>query len=165
MVFKKTLAGLVTAAFLTLGSSWAGNDRLSEVQPVPAGERAANYLQVLLTSASQIIATQNAGGLFSDHEPYRVAVTYDPDNKVIEASVVGTKDKLEDAKAVLDIVEKLILSFNKRLQKNFGVTLSETDIYMDYLNARTSQSVVKYKNGQYVTTGSSTSAAQEIPSK
>lgn len=165
MILKKTLLTFLPALCLTLGSVHAGNDALAVVQPVPAGERAANYLQILLTSASQIIATQNSGGLFSDHEPYRVAVTYNPESKVIEASVVGTKDQLDDAKAVLDIVEKLILSFNKRLQRNFGVTLSETDLYMDYLNARTSKSIVKYKDGKYLMAGTSTPGTQETPSR
>ena len=136
-------------AFLALGSAQAGNDALAQPQTVLAGERVAQYLQAMMISVSAILETKKPGDLISGPEVYRVAVTYDPQDKLIELSVVGAQNDPKIARDKLEMTLKLALSFNKKIQRNFGVTLSENDLSMDFLDAKTSQIIVRYRGGQF----------------
>jgi hypothetical protein len=143
------MGALVLGLFL-VGRAYAGNDALAQPQTVIAGERVANYLQAMMISVSAILEAKKQGDLISNSEIYRVAVTYDPQEKVIELSVVGIQSDPKVAQEKLELTKKLALSFNPKIQRNFGVTLGENDFTMDYLDAKTSHIVLKYRDGQYL---------------
>jgi hypothetical protein len=134
------------------GRAEAGNGALAQLQAVPAGERVANYLQSLMSLTSQILAARNQGGidLFNERDAYRVSITYNPDLMVVEASIVGTHDDPKATRDSIELTKGLILGFNKRLQKNFGVTLTEEDLSVDYLNAKTGKILLRYHGGKYL---------------
>jgi hypothetical protein len=149
MTSGKLVGALVLGLFLG-GRVYAGNDALAQSQSVPTGERVASYLQSMMFSVSAILEAKKPGDLISNPEIYRVAVTYDPQEKVIELSVVGLHTDPQNAQEKLEMTKKLVLSFNKKIQRNFGVTLGESDFVMDYLDAKSSHIILKYKDGQYV---------------
>ena len=88
MLYRKSFGTLVLGLFLA-GRVCAGNDALAQLQSVPTGERVANYLQSMMISVCAILEAKKPGDMLNRAEMYRVAVTYDPQEKVIELSVVG----------------------------------------------------------------------------
>lgn len=135
---------------LVAGSAQAGNDLLSQPQTVTTGERVASYLQSLMISVGAILEVKNSGDLLNGPEFYRVGVTYNPDEKVLEIAVVCNQGDPKIARQKLELTQKVILSFNPRLQKIYGVTLSEKDLWMDYLDAKSGRILLKYRDGKYV---------------
>ena len=148
VIFRKIIY-VLALSLLFSGKVQAGSDALSQPQTVTAGERVANYLQSLMGTASAILVAQKPGDLLNGFDVYRVGVTYNPDEKVIDISVVGSHDDLQIAQQKLELTQKLVMSFNKKIQKNFGVTLGEDDFIMDYLDAKTSRIILKYRNGNF----------------
>lgn len=140
---------MILGLFLA-GRIYAGNDALAQTQSVPTGERVANYLQSMMISVCAILEAKKPGDMINSAEIYRVGVTYDPEEKVIELSVVGIHTDPKNAQEKLELTKKLVMSFNKKIQRNFGVTLGESDIVMDYLDARSSHIILKYRDGQFV---------------
>ena len=163
---KKTLGVAALLISLGAGPAWAGNDLLSKPQPVTAGERVANYLQSLMISAGAILEAKNPGDLLNAPEFYRVGVTYNPEEKVLEIAVVGNQGDPKTVRQKLELTQKIILSFNKRLQRIYGVTLAENDFWMDYLDAKSGQILLKYRDGQYseASAPETTPAASPTPS-
>jgi hypothetical protein len=149
MIYRKRVWALVLGLLLA-GKVYAGNDALSQPQTVTAGERVANYLQSVMNSVSAVLEAQNQGDILNGREIYRVGVTYDPLDKVIELSVVGAQTDPKAAQGKLELTRKLVMSFNKKIQRNFGVTLGEDDFAMDYLYAKTNQIVLKYRDGKFL---------------
>jgi hypothetical protein len=145
----KMILALLSGLFL-VGRAYGGNDALAQPQTVTAGERVANYLQSMMNSVSAVLEVQNSGDILNGREIYRVGVTYDPMDKVIELSVVGLQTDPKMAQEKLELTRNLVMSFNKKIQRNFGVTLGENDFVMDYLYAKTNQIVLKYRDGQFL---------------
>src|SRR5271154_4145305 len=134
---------------LFTGFAHAGNDSLAQTQAVPTGERVANYLQTMLTTVGQLLSIKHPPGLFDNGDIFRTTVLYDSENKLIEVSLIGTKNNLDIIKALLEFTKNEIMSFNKKLHENFGTTLAETDLEMSYLNVLSNKTLLRYKNGQY----------------
>jgi hypothetical protein len=149
MISRKQLVALALGLLLG-GRAYAGNEALAQSQSVPVGERVASYLQSMMISVSGILEAKKQGDIINSPEIYRVGVTYDPRGKVIELSVVGIQTDPQNAQEKLEMTKKLVLSFNKKIQRNFGVTLGESDFVMDYLDAKSSHIILKYRDGQYV---------------
>ena len=135
---------------LTVGFADGGNDALAQPQTVTAGERVAQYLQSLMISAGAILEARKPGDLLNSPEVYRVGVVYEPVEKVIDLSVVGSQGDPQSARRMLELTRGLVLSFNKKLEKNFGVTLRDDDIIMDYLDAKTSRIILKFRDGHFL---------------
>lgn len=148
MNLRKIVGALLILA-AALEPARAGNDLLSQPQTVTTGERVANYLQSLMISAGAILEAKNPGDLLNAPEFYRVGVTYNPEEKVLEIAVVSNQDDPKTAKQKLEMTQKVILSFNKRLQGIYGVTLAENDLWMDYLDAKSGKILLKYRDGKY----------------
>jgi hypothetical protein len=138
---------LAVSAWLGVYPAWAGNDALAQTQAVPAGERVAGYLQTMLTAVGQLMAFKHSGGISA--EKYQPTVLYDQKNKAIQVSLVGTYTDLKLVKALVDFTREEVLNFNKNLQGDFGVTLADGDLEIDYLNVSSNKTLLSYKDGQY----------------
>ena len=149
MSFKKTAGAVLLAALLGAGAVRAGNDGLVATQPVPAGERVASYLQAYLTKICAVLETRNSG-LIEGFQTYQVVVTYDPDLKDLDLTMVGTQQDLKVIEHMMDVIRGIVLKLNPKLQKNFGVTLRDGDLSMDYLFAKTGQIMDRYRDGKYL---------------
>jgi hypothetical protein len=145
----KTVLVLVCGLFL-MGQACSANEALAQAQTVPVGERIANYLQSMMISVSAILEAKKQGDIISNPEIYRVGVTYDPTDKVIELSVVGLQTDPKMVQEKLELTRNLVMSFNKKIERNYGVTLGERDFVMDYLYAKTNQIILKYRDGQFL---------------
>jgi hypothetical protein len=144
------LKHLVLALLFLSSSAYAGNAKLAERSSVPTGERIANYLQAVVSSASELVNAQNQGDLFGGHTPDRFSFNYDPDNQVVDVDVVGGLETYADARKMLELTQKLVFSLNRKIEKYYGVTLTTDDLTMVYFNAKTGSSVAKYEKGQYI---------------
>jgi len=122
---------------------------LSQAAVVPTGERIANYLQEVMSSACEVVTARSPGDIFSPKEPFRLAFNYDPEAQVIDVYVTGKLEKAEDIKTIFDFSQKLVLSLNDKVQKFYGVTLKATDLSMDYLNVTNGKVMMKLVNGKY----------------
>src|SRR5579872_3268461 len=149
MKSSKWLGVLLAVLFLFTGAGTArSNEALAEVKPVPLGERVASYLQNLFNVFSQVLSVKQ-NDLLGGPEPYRAIITYDPDLKVIDASLVGTADNADAAKLKLESAKEVLLAWNKKLKKLFGVELAPEDLNMSYFNAGTNQTILTFKGGKY----------------
>jgi len=149
MGLKKQLGG-VLAALLAAGVVWAGNDGLAVTQTVPAGERVANYLQNYLGTIYTVVEAKSSGGLFDGPQTYRVVVGYDPDQKNLDVTLVGAQQDPKVIEHMMDVMRGIALRLNPKLQKNFGVTLRDGDLSMDYLYAKTGHVMERYREGKYL---------------
>jgi hypothetical protein len=158
----KQMGWVLVLLFVVGTRVYAGDDALSQPQTVTAGERVAAYLQSLMISTGAIIESKNQGDLINRPEVYRIAVTYDLQDKVLDVSVVGTEGDIEAAKKKLKIAQEMIMNFNKKIQRNFGITLTKDDLVMDYLDAKAGKIILKYRNGNFeIPDDESTEKAQE----
>jgi hypothetical protein len=132
------------------GLAYAGNSALSQTSPVPTGERVANYLQAVMSTAGELVTAQSPGDMFSPKEPFHFAFDYDQERQVIDVYIVGKLENADDVKGIMESAQKLVFRLNDKLQKNFGVTLKPEDLSMDYLNNRTGKVIVKFTNDQYI---------------
>jgi hypothetical protein len=148
MGLKKLLAGF--SALFVVGLAWAGNDSLAVTQTVPAGERVANYLQNYLGMIYTVVEAKNSGGLFEGPQTYRVVVSYDPDQKNLDVTLIGSQQDPQVIQRTMDVMRKITLKLNPKLQKDFGVTLQDGDLSMDYLYAKTGQVLDRYRDGKYL---------------
>jgi hypothetical protein len=141
-------------AFLLLtlltASAQAGNPALSQTSAVPAGERVANYLQALMTSAGEMVTAKSAGDIFSPKDTFHLSFNYDPEAQVIDVYLTGKLEKAEDIKPIFDLTQKLILRLSDKIQKYYGVTLKAEALSMDYLNLNSGKVILKLVNGQYM---------------
>ncbi len=149
-MISRKLVGTLFLGLVLSGRVCAGNEALGEPQTITAGERVANYLQSMMISVSAVLESKKPGDIMGNPEVYRVGVTYDPQEKVIELSVVGIQADPKIAQDKLELTRKLVLSFNPKIQRNFGVTLGENDFVMDYLNAKTNHITLKYRDGKFL---------------
>jgi len=139
---------------LSTGLAWAENEGLASLQSVPAGERVANYLQAYLMKVGTIVEAKSSGGLFEGPHTYRVVVSYDPDKKDLDVSVIGIAQDPEVEQNMLGAVRDIVLKLNPKLQKYFGVTLEDTDLSMDYLYAKSGTVLMRFRDGKYMKMGS-----------
>ncbi len=128
----------------------AENEGLAASQSVPAGERVANYLQAYLLKVGTIVEAKSSGGLFDGTHTYRVIVSYDPEKKDLDISVIGTSQDPEIEQNMLGTVRDIVLKLNPKLRKYFGVTLQDTDLAMDYLYAKSGTVLMRFRDGKYV---------------
>jgi hypothetical protein len=132
------------------GLAYAGNSALSQTSAVPAGERVANYLQAVMSTAGELVTAQSPGDMFSPKEPFHFAFDYDPERQVIDVYIIGKLENADDVKGILESAQKLVFRLNDKLQKNFSVTLKPEDLSMDYLNNKSGKVIVKFVNGEYI---------------
>jgi hypothetical protein len=151
MVSRRLIWVLMLSLFLG-GRASAGNEALAQAQTVAAGERVANYLQSLMISFSAFLEAKKPGNLLNSAEIYRVGVTYNPEEKMIDISVVGNQEDPVIARRKLELTQKLLMSFSKKIEKNFGVILGENDFNMDYLDAKSNRIILKYRDGNFQAT-------------
>ncbi|HXL73748.1 MAG TPA: hypothetical protein VN963_09000 [bacterium] len=128
----------------------AGNAALSQSSTVPAGERIANYLQAVMSSAGEVVTARSPGDIFSPKDPFQLAFNYDPEAQVIDVYITGKLEKAEDIKPIFDLTQKLVLRLNDKIQKFYGVTLQVEDLSVDYLNVDSGKVIMKLVNGQFV---------------
>lgn len=141
---------LALGSYLGALPAWAGNGALDQTQAVPTGERVASYLQTMLAAVGQLMSIKHPPGLVTDNNNlYRPTVLYDLKNKAIDISLIGTHDDVKWAKALVDLTKNEVLSFNKKLQEDFGVTLADSDLEISYLNVTSNKILLTYKNGEY----------------
>jgi hypothetical protein len=131
-------------------TAYAGNAKLSERALMPRGERIANYLQSVVSSASELVNAKNQGDIFGGHTPDRFSFNYDPDEQVIDVDVLGGLESYDSAQKMLELTQKLIFSLNRKIEKYYGVTLTTDDLAMVYFNTMTGSSIAKFENGQYI---------------
>ncbi len=143
---------LVMAFLAGTGVACAGNDALSHSSPAPLGERLALYLQGMMTIESAIWEQNHPAGM-DYREGVHMAVNYEPAEKLIGVSVVGTQDDLKYVQGLLEKVQKALLSFNKKIENDYGVELSEQDFSFAYLNVKTGRIMMRLKSGQGVDLG------------
>lgn len=129
---------------------WAENNSLAKTRPVPAGERVAGYLQGYLTKIYTVVETKASGGLFDGSQTYRVVVAYDPGAKELDITLIGSQQDAKTIERMMDVMRKIVLKLNPRLQKDYGVTLQDGDLSMDYLYAKTGQVLERYRDGKYL---------------
>lgn len=148
-IWKATIAFLLVFA---LGHrALAGNNALSQPQTITTGERVAAYLQSLMIPISAILEAKRPGDLLNPRGIYRVGVTFDPQEKVLDVSVVGNRDDLDSARKELEMTRDLLLSFNKKITRNFGIALGENDLAMDYLDVKMGKIILRYHDGKFET--------------
>lgn len=145
---KLWAAGL--AFFLGVSWAWSGNNDLTKTEAVPAGERVANYLQACLTTFGTILESEKSGDLLGGAQTYRVVVVYDPGQKVLDITLIGNKQDPKAAQTMLEAVRDVILKLDPRIRKNFGVTLGEGDLSMDYIYAKSGRILLKYRDGGFM---------------
>ncbi len=150
MVLRKTVGTAVALFLLGTAWVWAGNGDLAKTREIPAGESVAYYLQACLTTFGTILEAKNSGGLFDGGQTCRVVAVYNPDRQGIDVTVIGTQGDPKTSQTVLENFLKVILKLNPNLKKNFGVTLQESDLSMDYLYAKNGQVLMRYREGQFL---------------
>jgi hypothetical protein len=143
---------LVMAFLAGTAAAHAGNDALSQPSPAPLGERVAIYLQMMMSIDSAIWEQSHPIGM-DYREVVHMAVNYEPAEKLIGVSVVGTQDDLKYVQALLAKIQKALLSFNKKINNDYGVELSEQDFSLAYLNVKTGRIIMRLKGGQPVDLG------------
>lgn len=163
MWIKKTAFLAAGLAFLAATCCQAGNNGLAEVRPVPVGERVAAYLQGYLTKIFTVLETKNSGGFFDGTQTYRAVVAYDPDAKNLDITLVGTQQDTKVIDHMMGVMRQIILKLNPKLQKDYGVTLQDGDLSMDYLYAKTGQVLERYRDGDYLGPLSSVQDAPSTP--
>jgi hypothetical protein len=148
---KKTIYG-TALGLLSLGISlaWAGNEGLALPQQVPAGERVANYLQAYWAKIGALVEAKTGGDILGGFQTYKVVVDYDPEKKVLEVSLVGMSRDKKIAQQMLEAVKQIILKLNPKIEKRFGVTLQEGDLSMEYLYAKSGETLLRYQDGHFV---------------
>lgn len=132
---------------------------------VPFGERVANFLQAHMTTIGTVVEAKNVGGLLEEGQTYRVVVTWDPEQKCLDVSLIGTKQDPQTVQNMLETLRKIILGLNPKLKRNFGVTLQDHDLSMDYLYAKSGKVLLRYKDGNFITGpfSSATQVSQPTP--
>ena len=129
---------------------YAGDAALAQASTVPAGERIANYLQAVMSSAGEVITARSPGDMFSPKEPFHLAFNYDPESQVIDVYITGKLEKSEEIKPIFDLTQQLILRLNGKILKFYGVTLKAEDFSMDYLNLNSGKVIMKLADGHYI---------------
>ncbi len=135
--------------WLSLVSAQAGNDLLAQASATPLGERISLYLQNMMLVKSAIWAQYHPAEM-DYREDLRLAVTYEPGEKLIGVSVIGIQEDPVYAQAWLGKIQKTLLSFGKKIKEDYGVDLTEGDFSLAYLNVRTGKIVLRMKEGQSV---------------
>lgn len=161
MAIQKYAGVTVILLFFGIVRSWAANDGLAKLQTVPAGERAANYLQSYLTTIGTVVEAKNAGGILGGTQTYRVVVIYNPDEQGLEVTLIGSVQDPEIIQNMMGTLEKIILGSSSKLKKYFDVTLGDADLSMDYLYAKTGRVLARYRDGKY-STGSVTDKSPAV---
>lgn len=128
---------------------FAANEDLETVEAPALGERVASYLQTMVTAVSQTLAIKPSSNKALNLEPFRATVTYNFDLMAIDISLVGTQSDEITVKAILEFTRKLILGFNKKLDYNFGITLEDQDIDVEYQNVLEDRVILRYQGGFY----------------
>lgn len=77
-------------------------------------------------------------------------MSYDLDQKNLDVTLIGSQQDLKVIENTMDVMRKIALKLNPKLQKNFGVTLLDGDFSMDYLYAKTGQILDRYRDGKYL---------------
>jgi len=131
-------------------SVYAGDAALARASTVPAGERIANYLQAVMSSAGEVITARSPGDMFSPKDPFYLAFNYDPEAQEIDVYITGKLEKSEEIKPIFELTQQLILRLNGKIQKFYGVTLKAEDFSMDYLNLNSGKVVMKLVDGHYI---------------
>jgi hypothetical protein len=131
-------------------SGYAGNAALAQASTVPAGERIANYLQAVMSSAGEVITARSPGDMFSQKDPFHLAFNYDPESQEIDVYITGKLEKSEEIKPIFELTQQLILRLNGKIQKFYGVTLKAEDFSMDYLNLNSGKVAMKLVDGHYI---------------
>ena len=127
----------------------AANEDLETVEAPTLGERAATYLQAMVTAVSQTLALKPSSNKAINLEPFRATVTYNFDLMAIDISLVGTQTNEAAVKSIMEFARKLILGFNKKLDYNFGITLENEDIDIEYQNVLEDRVILRYQGGFY----------------
>jgi len=154
-LMRKAIFGIIFATFLGAGVSYAGNEELGKAGMIPLGERVATYLQSLFNATSELarvkISEARKKTIFQEPvEPFRGVIIFDKDKNTIGVMMVGTIESVEGVKPRLELAKKIVLGFNKQISQAFGITLSEKDIELAYLNGNTNQTILKYVDRNFV---------------
>lgn len=143
----------------------AANEDLETVEAPVLGERVAIYLQTMVTAVSQTLAVKPSANKALNLEPFRPTVTYDFDLMAIDVSLVGTQTDETTVKAIMEFARKLILGFNKKLDYNFGITLENEDIDIEYQNVLKNRVILRYQGGFYSKPETKSEAGSKASSK
>ena len=135
--------------FLLSGVSFAANDDLETVEAPALGERVATYLQTMVTAVSQTMAIKPSSSPVLSLESFRATVTYNFALEAIDVSLVGIQTDKKTVKDIIEFTKKLLLGFNKKLDYNFGITLEEQDIDIEYQNVLENRTILRYQGGFY----------------
>ena len=147
MSLKKAVfvLGMLLAAF----PAFAANEDLETVEAPALGERVASFLQTMVTAVSQTMTIKPASNPALNQEPYRATVTYNFGLMAIDVSLMGTQTDKKKVKDIIEFTKKLLLGFNKKLDYNFGITLEEQDIDIEYQNVLENRTILRYQGGFY----------------
>jgi hypothetical protein len=153
-MFEVFLMGLkrmivVFGMFLMIVPALAANDDLETVEAPALGERVATYLQTMVTAVSQTMAIKPSSNPSLNQEAYRATVTYNFALEAIDVSLVGTLTDKKKVKDIIEFTQKLLLGFNKKLDYNFGITLEDQDINVEYQNVLENRIILQYQGGFY----------------
>lgn len=163
MKFKKTI--FILGLCLVSLPTFAANEDLETIEAPALGERVATYLQTMVTAVSQTLAIKPSSNKAINLEPFRATVTYDFDLMAIDISLVGTQTDEATVKAIMEFARKLVLGFNKKLDYNFGITLENEDIDIEYQNVLEDRIILRYQGGFYSRPDSKEESGSKVPRK
>src|ERR1700677_4684261 len=106
----------LTVLMLLSGFVYAGNVALSQTSTIPVGERIANYLQGVMSSAGEVVTARSPGDMFSPKDPFHLAFNYDPEAQEIDVYITGKLEKSEDIKPIFELTQQLVLRLNGKIQ-------------------------------------------------
>ena len=142
---------LIFGLFLVAVPALAANEDLETVEAPALGERVASFLQTMVTAVSQTMAIKPSSNQALNQELYRATVTYNFGLMAIDVSLVGTQTDNKKVKDIIEFTKKLILGFNKKLDYNFGITLEEQDINIEYQNVLENRTILQCQGGFFST--------------
>jgi len=142
---------IVLVAVLLFGSgvTYAQNDALSQPSTPTLGERVAIYLQNMMTIKTAIWEVNHPTDM-DYREEVHLAVTYEPSEKLIGVSVIGNQGDSKYVQALLEKIQRTLLSMGKKINHDYGIELKENDLSLAYLNTKTGKIVLRLKEGKVI---------------
>ncbi len=134
---KSVFVCLISASALVCGQPPTNN--LNSTDPMMRGHIVALYLDHLFVNYGPI-ADYNAS----------ILVSFNESENIIELEILGKQTTIDRAKKSTDSFrEKLLKVSLDALNKHFDLALSEDDIFIQYINAKSLGSLLVFRNGKY----------------
>jgi hypothetical protein len=139
---KSTIAILVYTLFLStlaFGQVQAEPNGLDDTEPMMKGHMVALYFGHLLDSFSNIV-DYNAP----------IMVSYNEDENKIDLEILGSQTTIDKAKKSTDTFRGELLRMTLVvINEHFGLSLSEKDIIITYINKEGPKKMLEYRDGNY----------------